>query len=225
MFGKNLAKLRKVKKMSQYDLAERTGLSRGQIANYEQGTRQPDFETLLSFADFFGVSTDYLLTGEQSGQTMLFENDIGTFEDPFNVRFPIRLKKVMDNKEMTIPRLTEILDLNESEIEGFLHVPTKAVVKFDLEKIKKIALILDVPLEYLIGNDNKVSPQVNKEERDIAKRLEAFKEEIENSDGLAFDGEPISDEAKESLIESMEHLFRQTQRINKKFIPKKHRNE
>ncbi|MEK3955407.1 helix-turn-helix domain-containing protein [Psychrobacillus sp. FSL K6-1464] len=221
MFGKNLAKLRKVKKLSQYDLAERTGLSRGQIANYEQGTRQPDFETLLNFADFFGVSTDYLLTGEQSGQIMMFENDIGTFEDPFNVRFPIRLKQTMENKDMTVTRLTEILDLKESEIEGFLNVPTVAVIPYDLDKIKKIALILDVPLNYLIGDENKVSSQVKKEERDIAKRLEAFKEEIENSDGLAFDGEPMSDEAKESLTEAMEHLFRQTKRINKKYIPNK----
>lgn len=61
MFGKNIAKLRKERKMSQYDLAEKMGFSRGQIANYEQGTRQPDFETLQQFADYFDVSTDFLL--------------------------------------------------------------------------------------------------------------------------------------------------------------------
>lgn len=61
MFGQNLAKIRKSRKLSQYDLAEKMGFSRGQIANYEQGTRQPDFETLQKFADFFEVSTDYLL--------------------------------------------------------------------------------------------------------------------------------------------------------------------
>ncbi|AMA72896.1 hypothetical protein ACH33_08520 [Aneurinibacillus sp. XH2] len=65
----------------------------------------------------------------------------------------------------------------------------------------------------------------DKDEKDIAKRLQKFKEEIENSDGLAFSGEPLSEEAKESLIESMEYIFRQTQKINKKYIPKKYRDE
>lgn len=63
--------------------------------------------------------------------------------------------------------------------------------------------------------------QQNKDERDIAKRLEQLRQEIENSDDLAFDGEPLSDEAKESLIESMEYIFKQTKKINKKYTPKK----
>lgn len=61
MFGRNLAKIRKEKNLSQYKLAERMNLSRGQIANYEQGSREPDFNTLKKFADFFEVSIDYLL--------------------------------------------------------------------------------------------------------------------------------------------------------------------
>lgn len=61
MFGERLSSLRKKKKISQYELANRLGFSRGQIANYEQGKREPDYETLKIFADFFEVSTDYLL--------------------------------------------------------------------------------------------------------------------------------------------------------------------
>src|SRR5690554_6693798 len=61
MFGERLARLRKEKKLSQYELADRLNFSRGQIANYEQGQRQPDYETLQKLADFFDVSLDYLL--------------------------------------------------------------------------------------------------------------------------------------------------------------------
>ena len=61
MFGKRLAEIRKKKELSQYELADRLGFSRGQIANYEQGKREPDYETLQKLADFFNVSTDYLL--------------------------------------------------------------------------------------------------------------------------------------------------------------------
>lgn len=42
------------------------------VSNYAQGYREPDFATLTRIADYFGVSTDYLLdhtpTGEAAGQ-------------------------------------------------------------------------------------------------------------------------------------------------------------
>lgn len=61
MLKERLVKLRTDEGLSQYELAKVLGLSRGQISNYELGTRQPDYETLVKLADFFNVSTDYLL--------------------------------------------------------------------------------------------------------------------------------------------------------------------
>ena len=61
MLGDRIATLRKINKLSQYELADRLGFSRGKLANYEQGSRQPDYETLQKLADFFDVTTDYLL--------------------------------------------------------------------------------------------------------------------------------------------------------------------
>lgn len=97
--------------------------------------------------------------------------------------------------------------------------------------LNKIADHFNVSLDYLLGRTDspastpKAPDLSEKDEKDIAKRLEEFKNDIEHSDGLSFDGEPISEEAKESLIESMEHIFRMTQRINKKYTPKKYRDE
>lgn len=64
-FGERLSKLRKKRGLSQYDLADRLQMTRGQIANYEQGKREPDFETLSRLSDFFEVSTDYLINGQE----------------------------------------------------------------------------------------------------------------------------------------------------------------
>ncbi|MET3508429.1 helix-turn-helix domain-containing protein [Halalkalibacter oceani] len=61
MLGQRIASLRKQKGISQYELADRLGFSRGKLANYEQGSRQPDYDTLNKIADFFDVSVDYLL--------------------------------------------------------------------------------------------------------------------------------------------------------------------
>lgn len=61
MLKERLVKLRTDKGLSQYELAKILKLSRGQISNYELGSRQPDYETLKKLADFFNVTTDYLL--------------------------------------------------------------------------------------------------------------------------------------------------------------------
>lgn len=42
-------------------MAEMLEVARTTYANYEQGTREPDNKTLNKLADYFQVSTDYLL--------------------------------------------------------------------------------------------------------------------------------------------------------------------
>lgn len=60
MLKSRLISLRKSKKLSQYEAAEKLGFSRGKLANYEQGSRQPDYDTLQKIAEFYDVSMDYL---------------------------------------------------------------------------------------------------------------------------------------------------------------------
>lgn len=59
--GKRLRQLRKQREIKQTDLAEYLSCSPGTISNYENGTHFPDLETLSMLADYYGVSTDYLL--------------------------------------------------------------------------------------------------------------------------------------------------------------------
>lgn len=60
-FPGRLRKLREDKGMLQRELAEKLNLSRVAITHYEQGTRQPEWDTLKKIADVFNVSVDYLL--------------------------------------------------------------------------------------------------------------------------------------------------------------------
>lgn len=60
-FSDMLTYLRKREHLSQQDLANETGLKRSAISMYETGQREPDFETLEIFADFFNVNMDTLL--------------------------------------------------------------------------------------------------------------------------------------------------------------------
>lgn len=86
MFKKRLVELRTDKGLSQYDLAEVLGLSRGQISNYELGTRHPDYETLAKIAAYFEVSTDYLLIGHDTARQHINDDEALEYLDELHKR-------------------------------------------------------------------------------------------------------------------------------------------
>lgn len=100
------------------------------------------------------------------------------------------------------------------------------------DKLQKIADYFGVTLEYLMtGKESPVQtsePVLNsRDERDIAKRLEAALNDLENTqDGLMFSGEPLDDETRELLKVSLENSIR-IAKINakQKFTPKKYRKD
>lgn len=55
-----LKKLRKKKNISQLKLALDLNMNQNAISRYENLEREADYETLIKFADYFGVSLDYL---------------------------------------------------------------------------------------------------------------------------------------------------------------------
>lgn len=61
MFGDILKKLRSDIGLKQSELAEKLSISTSTIGMYEQNRRNPDPDTIKKIAEFFNVSTDYLL--------------------------------------------------------------------------------------------------------------------------------------------------------------------
>lgn len=59
--GKIIQGLREEANIRQSELAKSLGLGRTTISNYENNYSSPDLETLIQIANFFHVSTDYLL--------------------------------------------------------------------------------------------------------------------------------------------------------------------
>ncbi len=66
MLGARIAALRHQAGLSQRDVAARLAVSASTVGMYEQGRREPSGEKLVALAQLFGVSTDFLLTGETS---------------------------------------------------------------------------------------------------------------------------------------------------------------
>ncbi|NQD68451.1 helix-turn-helix transcriptional regulator [Bacillus haikouensis] len=65
MLKNKLIELRKAKKLRQEDIAKILGIARTTYAMYEQGNREPDFDTLNKIADYFEVTIDHLLGREE----------------------------------------------------------------------------------------------------------------------------------------------------------------
>lgn len=64
IIGKNIKKIRAVKKISQADFANLFELSRGSVGSYEEGRAEPKIDTIIKIANNFGLSVDLLLTKE-----------------------------------------------------------------------------------------------------------------------------------------------------------------
>ncbi len=63
MMGLRIAALRQAAGWSQAELAQRLKISPSAVGMYEQGRREPAVEILAALAKLFGVSIDYLVTG------------------------------------------------------------------------------------------------------------------------------------------------------------------
>lgn len=80
--GKKLKSLRKGRKLTQVEAAERLGLSRCTVSNYECGRRSPHLTDLERMAKFYGVGLDYFGVVPTDEVFDLIERARRIFENP-----------------------------------------------------------------------------------------------------------------------------------------------
>ena len=61
LFSKRLQQLRKEANLRQIDLAKKLNTTQRRISHLESGKIEPDLATLVSIANFFNVTLDYLV--------------------------------------------------------------------------------------------------------------------------------------------------------------------
>ena len=59
--GKKLKKAREVAGYTQTQVADNTNITQPQLSKIENGTQEPDMETLGELCDFYNVSADWIL--------------------------------------------------------------------------------------------------------------------------------------------------------------------
>ena len=60
-----LKKARKLKNLNQQKVAMDLNISREALSYYENGKREPSLALLLTMSNYFNVSINYLITGEE----------------------------------------------------------------------------------------------------------------------------------------------------------------
>ena len=94
-----LKTLRKSKGLSMKELGSIFGLAESTISLYENGKRQPDKETILKFADYFGVSVDYLLGRDDA---------------------PISADDLSDGEKQLVSLIKQLTDEETEELSNFV---------------------------------------------------------------------------------------------------------
>jgi transcriptional regulator with XRE-family HTH domain len=95
-FSNRLISLRKERGLTQEDLANLIHKKRSTVSGYETEGKEPDLDTVCWLANYFDVSTDYLLgySDERNHVEQVFFNDKVNFERHFK-NLPAELRPVV----------------------------------------------------------------------------------------------------------------------------------
>ena len=142
--GKRISSLRKAMGMKQEELAERLDVSGQAVSKWENDQTCPDIGLLPRLARVFGVTTDYLLTGEQEQEPpvrmvpeeerkdlrdmmlrILVESGSG---DRVRVNLPMQLVQVALDMGIELPQLAGNDALKEIDLRKLLELVRHGVM-------------------------------------------------------------------------------------------------
>ena len=124
-FAQRLKTLRKERGITQQQLADGVGISKGGLSYYENTGRTPDITILERFADYFGVTTDYLLgrtnAQTQKGKLQAVCNHTGLSDKSVNLlsdlkeRSPAQLRVINFLLEQAAGDMDIVYDLDDTD--------------------------------------------------------------------------------------------------------------
>ncbi len=136
-FGNNLKELRKIKNLSQEELAERVGVSRQSVSKWETGDAYPEMNNILMLCKIFNCKINDLLS-----------NNLEDFES-FDEEVKMNLVKFEKEKQQKVKTLTKILSLI-GKIAGI-------VVKVAIPFVILAMIVMPILISNLDIKDNKIT--------------------------------------------------------------------
>lgn len=145
--------------MSQQELAEKSGCSRSAIGMYETGRREPDLETLETFADIFNVDMDFLTGREESSE--------------WSIRFRKKLDEELSRADMAD---FEAAGLDCRELSLVISGASKLTFDYACD----IADALGVSFDYMLGREDEKKPTPVAEDGRVQEFISLFSQLTED---------------------------------------------
>lgn len=139
-----------------------------------------------------------------------------------------RIRILRKKQNLTQKQLAEKLNVSSQVVSNFERGYTPP----DKDDLESLAEFFNCSIDFILGKTD-TSKQTNelpqlsqKDERDIAKKLEAIIKDLESETGLSFDGEPMDETTRELVLAQIESNLRLAKQLaKKKFTPKKFRED
>ena len=129
--------------------------------------------------------------------------------------FARNLNNLLEKKDITQIELANQMDVAASTVSSWCNGEKMP----RMDKVEWMAHYFGVPTSNLIESELN-----NRDKRDIAKNLEQMMSQLEDGGDLMFDGNPMSDDARESIRAALQIGLEMAKVKNKeRFTPKKYR--
>lgn len=183
--GQILLSLRKSKGYSQADVAEYLGITTAAYQNYEAGRREANYNNIIKLAEYYNVTTDYLLGRQNSNPP---SDPIEEFADK---------KSLKDLEEILI---REYLELSDKQRDAVLNFMRKCIAEEEARKQAKISM--SVPKQ-------SKEPEKVEEKKEIDEETLKIMRETEEKKLKALSAlESIDDEYETIIIETTPEKIR-----------------
>ena len=143
-------------------------------------------------------------------------------EQEFNAVFSKRLRYYLSEFNMTQVDLAKKLGVGTTSVYNWCN----GIKTPRMDKVDAMCDLFHCNRSDLIADDISTPALTAKDERDIEKILDMTRAQLENQEGLMFDGDPASPEAIESILSAMQIGMELAKKKNKeKYTPKKYKKD
>lgn len=179
--GNKIKEYRKINNWTQTDLAEKIGIGKTTIGNYEKGYRSPKKDTMFDIANVFGVSIDDLFPPIHKADTPTASPDLLTQQ--INDKL---VQLTPDNKKIVLRTSEELLKKQKNEEETKINeVSEKVVDLYQVEVVSETAAACG--FNYGFGYDDTDRETIEVDERpprhDIATKVSGDSMQPDYQDG------------------------------------------
>ena len=144
-FPLRLKKARNAHGFTQIEVAKELLLNRVNLSRYETGAVEPDIETIAQLADFYGVTTDWLIGRVEKTD----KNPVSTWDrqQGHTESFPDKLKKARKKTGMSQEKVAKILKMSKSNIAKY----ELGQLQPSLETLIRLTVFYGVTSDWLLG--------------------------------------------------------------------------